>query len=141
LKSAAAVALLSGLALLMARPASADISLEGAAAVGGGSSSVKGAGAVSFGLINVPLAPVSAELTYAARSGGGYAATVDARLNIGGTTLGTGAGYGTLGGTKAGTMYDALIAHGIFPHTALEARWYFGPSRRSTLLAGIRISF
>jgi hypothetical protein len=38
-------------------------------------------------------------------------------------------------------VYDALVAQRIFPHTALEARMYFGPNRPSSLLAGLRFSF
>jgi hypothetical protein len=72
---------------------------------------------------------------------GGYATTADARLTFAGTAIGAGAGFGTLGATnRTGAIYDALIAHGIAPHTALEARLYFGPSRPSTFFAGIRFS-
>jgi hypothetical protein len=122
------------------RPASADISVEAGAAVTGGTAS--GAGAVSLGLLRLPLVPLAAELTVAAPFNGGYATTLDARLGLAGTAVGAGIGFGTLGATnRTGAIYDALLAHGIAPHTALEARLYFGPSRPSTLLAGLRFSF
>jgi len=139
LPRATALVLALAAMLALARPAAADISLEGAAADTSGT--VKGAGAVSIGLIGVPLTPISGELTVLVRSGGGYAATADARLSLAGTTIGAGAGFGTLGAAHSAGIYDALLAHGILPHTALEARWYFGPSRKPTFTAGIRLSF
>ena len=70
---------------------------------------------------------------------GGYATTFDARLHFAATSVGAGVGFGTLGATNlTGVIYDALLAQGIAPHTALEARLYFGPSRPSTLFAGVR---
>jgi hypothetical protein len=121
------------------RPAAADISLEGGAAVTGGKAS--GEGALSLGLLNLPLIPLAGELTVAAPFDGGYATTFDARLTFAGTTIGAGVGFGTLGATdQTGAIYDALLAHGIAPHTALAARLYFGPSRPSTLFAGVRFS-
>ena len=140
LRRTAACALVLGAALaLMPRPASADISIDGGAAITG--SKASGAGALSLGVLNLPLVPLAGELTVAAPFNGGYAATFDARLSFAGTAVGAGAGIGTLGATnRTGTIYDALLAHGIAPHTALEARLYFGPSRPSTLFAGLRFS-
>ena len=124
---------------LAPRPARADISLEGGAAVTGSSASAEGA--LSLGLLNLPLVPLAGELTVAVPFNGGYATTLDARLSFAGTAVGAGAGFGTLGATnRTGAIYDALLAHGIAPHTALEARLYFGPSRPSTLFAGVRFS-
>ena len=121
------------------RPAAADISVEGGATVTGSTASA--AGAVSLGLLNLPLVPLAGELTVVAPFNGGYATTLDARFSFAGTAVGAGAGFGTLGATnRTGAIYDALLAHGIAPHTALEARLYFGPSRPSTLFAGVRFS-
>jgi hypothetical protein len=135
---ASAIALGVGLALAP-RPAEATISIEGGAAVTGSTASA--AGAVSLGLLNLPLVPLAGELTVVAPFKGGYATTLDARLSFAGTAVGAGAGFGTLGAlNRTGAIYDALLAHGIAPHTALEARLYFGPSRPSTLFAGVRFS-
>jgi hypothetical protein len=140
LRRTVACALVFGAALaLMPRPALADISLEGGATVTGSNASA--AGALSLGLLKLPLVPLAAELTVAVPFNGGYATTLDARFSFAGTAVGAGAGFGTLGATnRTGAMYDALLAHGIAPHTALEARLYFGPSRPSTLFAGVRFS-
>jgi hypothetical protein len=128
-----ACAFVLGAALALApAPARADISLEGGAAVSGGKAGA--AGALSLGLLNLPLVPLAGELTVAVPFNGGYATTFDARLSFAGTAIGAGAGFGT------GAIYDVLLAHGIAPHTALEARLYFGPSRPSTLFAGVRFS-
>jgi hypothetical protein len=133
-------ALIIGATLAFAvTPARADVSLEGGAAVTGGTAS--GAAALSLGLLNLPLVPLAGDLTVAVPFNGGYATTFDARLTLAGTAVGAGAGFGTLGATdRTGAIYDALLAHGIAPHTALEARLYFGPSRPSTLFAGVRFS-
>jgi hypothetical protein len=138
--STAAIALLSLAALVCAAlPARADVSLEGGALVTSGGTS--GAGAVSLGLFNVPVVPLSGDLTVA-DGGGGYATTFDARLGLGATAVGAGIGFGSIGDTHATSgVYDALVAQRIFPHTALEARMYFGPNRPSSLLAGLRFSF
>jgi hypothetical protein len=141
IRRAAAGALVLGMALaLMPLPAQADVSLEGGAAFTGGNTSALGA--VSLGLLNLPLVPLAAELTVAVPFNGGYATTLDGRFGVGGgTTLGAGAGFGTMGNTdRTDAMFDVLLAHGIAPRTALEARLYFGPSRPSTFFAGVRFS-
>jgi hypothetical protein len=137
---ALAVLVALGLALAAApRPAAADIALEGGGAVGNGKGS--GAAALSLGLFTVPVVPLSGDLTVLVPFDGGDATTFDARLSLAGTVLGAGAGFGTIGAThRTGAVYDALLAHDILPHTALEARLYFGPSRPSTLFAGVRFS-
>ena len=125
--------------VLTPRPARAGISIEGGATVTGSSASA--AGALSLGLLNLPLVPLTGELTVLAPFKGGYATTFDARFSFAGTDVGAGAGFGTLGATdRTGAIYDALLAHGIAPHTALEVRLYFGPSRPSTFFAGVRFS-
>jgi hypothetical protein len=125
--------------VLVPRPAPAATSIEGGAVVTGSKAAAQGA--LSLGLLNLPLVPLAGELTVAVPFNGGYATTLDARLSFAGTAIGAGAGFGTLGATnRTGAIYDALLAHGIAPHTALEARLYFGPSRPSTLFAGIRFS-
>lgn len=136
-----ACALALGLALSLApRPARADISVEGGATVTAGNASA--AAALSLGLFNLPLVPLAGELTVAVPFNGGYATTFDARLKFAGTAVGAGVGFGTLGDTdQTGAIYNALLAQSIAPHTALEARLYFGPSRPSTLFAGVRFSF
>ncbi len=133
-------ALVLGTALaLTPSPARADVSLEGGAAFTGGTANA--AGAVSLGLFNLPLVPLAAELTVMVPFNGGYATTFDGRFKFAGTALGAGVGFGTLGATnRTDAIFDALIAHGIAPHTALEARLYFGPSRPSTFFAGVRFS-
>jgi hypothetical protein len=138
-RTATCALLLTAALAVTPRPASAGISLEGGAAVTGGKASAEGA--LSLGLLNLPLVPLAGELTVAVPFDGGYATTFDARLTFAGTAIGAGAGFGTLGATnQTGAIYDALLAHGIAPHTALEARLYFGPSRPSTLFAGVRFS-
>jgi hypothetical protein len=135
-----ACALIAGATLaLTPAQARADVSVEGGAAITGGSAS--GAGALSLGLFNAPLVPLAVELTGLVPGNGGYAATVDARFSLAGTAIGAGAGIGSVGSIfHTGAVFDALLAHGIAPHTALEARLYFGPSRPSTLFAGVRFS-
>jgi hypothetical protein len=140
LRRTAACALILGTAIVLTpRAARADISLEGAAVVTGSKTSA--GGALSLGLLNLPLVPLCGELTVAVPFNGGYATTFDARLRFAATSVGAGVGFGTLGATsQTGVIYNALLAQGIAPHTALEARLYFGPSRPSTLFAGVRFS-
>jgi hypothetical protein len=135
-----ACALVLGAALLAApRPARADVSIDAGAAVTGSSANL--AGALSLGVFNVPLVPLAAELTAIAPQNGGFATTFDARFTVAGTAIGAGAGVGTLGAMhETGMIYDGILAHSIAPHTALEARMYFGPQRPSTLFAGVRFS-
>lgn len=137
--SVAAGALALGIAVAAA-PASAEISVA-AGGMFSGSTTTAG-GIVSLGLLSLPVAPVSAELSVAVPfNNGGYAATLDGRANLAGTTLGAGIGFGTLGNTAQTTaIYDAIIAHGIAPHTSLEGRVYFGSNRSSTVFAGVRLS-
>jgi len=140
LPCAVACAFLIGAGLaLTPSPARADVSVEGGATVTG--SSAHGAGALSLGLMNTPLVPLSFDLTGLVATGGGYAATLDARFAFAGTAVGAGAGIGSLNASnRTGTIYNGLLAHDIAPHTAVEARLYFGPSRPSTLFAGLRFS-
>lgn len=134
----AALAVAAALAF-PAAPARADISLEGAAVAGNGR--VSGGAALSLGVFSIPLTPVSGELTVAVPFDGGYAATADARLRFAATSIGAGAGFGTLGATnRTGVLYNAFLGQGIAPHTALEVRVYFGNSRPATLFAGVRLS-
>jgi hypothetical protein len=140
LRRTVACALVLGAALIAApRAARADVSIDAGAAVTGGSANF--AGALSLGVLNVPILPLAAELTAIAPQNGGFATTLDARLSVAGTAVGAGAGVGTLGALHTtGMIYDGILAHGIAPHTALEARMYFGPQRPSTLFAGVRFS-
>lgn len=138
-RTAACAVILGAVLALTPRAARADISLEGAAVVTGSKTSA--GGALSLGLLNFPLVPLTGELTVAVPFNGGYATTFDARFHLAATSIGAGAGFGTLGATnQTGAIYDALLAQGVAPHTALEARLYFGPSRPSTLFAGVRFS-
>ena len=90
--------------------------------------------------MKLPLIPLAGEFTFAAPFNGGYATTFDAQLSFAGTTVGAGAGFGTPGAVhRTGTLYDALLAHAIAPHTALEARMYFGASRPSASFAGVSL--
>jgi len=122
-----------------AAPARADVAVEGAAVVGNGSAS--GGAALSLGLFRVPVIPLSADLTVAVPFNGGYATTADARFGLAGTAVGVGAGFGTVGDrSRSRVLYDALIAQSIAPHTALQARVYFGPNRSATAFLGIRLA-
>lgn len=132
---ALALALLSG----TATAARADVSLEAGGFFGNGGAT--GGGALSLGVFGVPALPLAGELTVAAPFNGGYAATFDLRLTAAGTTIGAGAGFGSIGArATTGTLYDAIVAHTIAPHTALEARVYVGHNRPSSVLAGLRFS-
>ncbi len=135
-----ACALILGAALATApRAARADVSIDAGAAVTG--SSANFAGALSLGVFNAPLVPLAAELTAIAPANGGFATTFDARFTVAGTAIGAGAGVGTLGALhQTGVIYDGILAHRIAPHTALEARLYFGPQRPSTFFGGVRFS-
>jgi hypothetical protein len=135
-----ACALVLGAALAIApRPARADVSIDAGAAVTGSSANL--AGALSVGVFNVPLIPLATELTAIAPENGGFATTFDARFTVAGTAIGAGAGVGTLGAMhQTSVIYDGILAHGIAPHTALEARMYFGPLRPSTFFGGVRFS-
>jgi hypothetical protein len=138
-RTIACVFIAGGALALTPAAARADVSVEGGAAITG--STASGAGALSLGLLNAPVVPLSVELTGLVPGNGGYAATVDARFSFAGTAIGAGAGVGSVGSIfHTGAVYDALLAHGIAPHTALEARLYFGPTRPSTLFAGVRFS-
>jgi len=140
LQRTVAGALIAGAAFaLTPGTARADISVEGGAAITGSTASA--AGALSLGLLNAPVVPLAVELTGLVPGNGGYAATVDARFTFAGTAIGAGAGVGSVGSIfHTGAVYDAILAHGVAPHTALEARLYFGPTRPSTLFAGVRFS-
>jgi hypothetical protein len=140
LQRTVACALIAGATFALTPSAArADVSIAGGAAITG--STAAGAGALSLGLINAPLVPLAIELTGLVPGNGGYAATVDARFSFAGTAIGAGAGVGSVGSIfHTGAVYDGILAHGIAPHTALEARLYFGPTRPSTLFAGVRFS-
>lgn len=142
LRTVAAVALgCVALAAASAR-ASAGVAVAGGVFSNGGST--HGGAIASLGVIDIPLAPVRAELSVAVPfANGGYATTLDARASFAGTTVGVGAGFGTLGSSGAattGAIYDGILAHDIAPHVALEVRDYFGARRGSTLFAGVRLS-
>jgi hypothetical protein len=127
-------------ALALPSPARADVAVEGGGIFSHGTAA--GAGALSLGVINVPLSPLTVELTAAVAGNGGYSGSLDARLTLAGTALGAGAGFGTLGDTShTGAIYNAFLGHTIAPHTAIEARLYFGNARPSSLFAGLRFSF
>lgn len=130
--------ILGSVVLFAPRPAGAETAIEGGIAV---NNSASAAGALSLGLLNAPLVPISLDLTGLFPTNGGYATTLDARFHLAGTAIGAGAGFGTLGTIHSvGSVFDGLIAQTIAPHTAVEARLYFGPSRPSTFFAGLRFS-
>jgi hypothetical protein len=139
-RCAAASALIFGAALVLTpHPARADVSVEAGGAFN--SNTTSGQAALSLGLFGTPILPFSAELTAAVPFNGGFAATADGRLNFAGTTIGAGIGAGNIGATShTSVIYDAILAHGIAPHIALEARGYFGSSRPATIFAGVRLS-
>src|SRR5580704_15712218 len=96
LKRSAACAVIAAAALaVMPAAARADVSIEGGATVTGSKASA--AGALSIGLLNLPVVPFSVELTGLVPGSGGYAATVDGRFTFAGTAIGAGAGVGSVG--------------------------------------------
>jgi hypothetical protein len=141
--STRAIVFLSTAMLVMV---SAPTAAQAAVAVEGGVFASRGTtaagGAVSLGLVAVPLTPVRLDLTVAvAGNGAGSAGTLDVRAGTS-TTIGAGIGVGNLGATgTTSVIYNALLAQSIAPHTALETRLYFGPQRTSSLFAGLRLSF
>lgn len=137
-------AVLGGAVLAMfAAPAAAlaGIAVEGGIFASRGNTAA--GGAVSVGVLAVPVLPVALDLTFAAAgNGAGSAGTLDVRAGAGGTTIGAGIGVGNLGATATtSVLYNALLAQSIAPHTAIETRLYFGPQRPSSLFAGLRVSF
>lgn len=134
--------LVMGLAVSTAQIARADsVAIEGGVFGAGGTTSA--GGALSLQVFKAPVAPFSIDLTAAAPlNGRGFAATADGRLNVAGLTLGAGAGLGNLAKTgTTGLIYDAIVAHTLAPHLAVEGRVYLGPNRPSSLFAGLRLSF
>jgi hypothetical protein len=139
---AAGTAVFAACVALATHQARADVSLEaGGAFSTSGGAGASGQAALSLGVIGAPIVPLTGELTVAVPFNGGYAATLDARLRLLSTTLGAGVGVGTIGATnRTSAIYDAILAQGVAPHTAIEARAYFGSSRPTTIFAGLRFS-
>ncbi len=130
-------------AAMLAAPvaARADISVDAGGFATNGTAAA--GAALSVGVFHIPLTPISTELTGAFPLGanGGYAATFDVRAGLFGTTLGAGAGVGTIGNkATTGVIYDAILAQSILPHISLEAREYLGPQRRSSFFGGVRFT-
>src|SRR5579875_3164209 len=111
-------------------PARANVAVEGGAfAVRG---AVSGGAALSLGLVSAPLAPISLELT---------GVTLDGRLDLAGTTIGAGVGFGNLAAPlTTGVLYDVILGHSLTGHLAVEGRMYLGAGRPSSLFAGLRLS-
>lgn len=132
----------AALALFLAagQAARADVSIDGA--FFDTNKSATGGAALSLGLFKLPVIPLAAELTGAVPfNGDGYATTFDLRFSPFGLTIGAGAGFGNLGQTQTtGAIYDVILAHSLVPHVGIEAREYFGPSRPSTFMVGLRLS-
>src|SRR5579883_3190571 len=121
-------------------PARANVAVEGGAfAVRG---AVSGGAALSLGLVSAPLAPISLELTGATPfNGAGYGVTLDGRLDLAGTTIGAGVGFGNLAAPQTtGVLYDVILGHSLTGHLAVEGRMYLGAGRPSSLFAGLRLS-
>jgi hypothetical protein len=58
-----------------------------------------------------------------------------------GTTIGAGAGVGTIGNkSTTGAIFDGILAQSIAPHISLEAREYVGANRRSSFFGGLRLT-
>lgn len=134
--------LAAGIAVSTPQIARADsIALDGG--IFGVNGSTSAGAALSLQVFKAPVMPLSVDLTAAAPfNGHGYALTADGRLSIAGLTLGAGAGVGTLAKTaQTSVIYDAIVAHTLAPHLALEGRVYLGPNRPSSLFAGLRLSF
>src|SRR5579884_2049195 len=115
-------------------PARANVAVEGGAfAVRG---AVSGGAALSLGLVSAPLAPISLELTGATPfNGAGYGVTLDGRLDLAGTTIGAGVGFGNLAAPQTtGVLYDVILGHSLTGHLAVEGRMYLGAGRPSSLL-------
>jgi hypothetical protein len=135
----AGLAVAAALAVPVAARADISVDAGGFATNGSGAAGA----ALSAGVFKIPLTPISTELTAAAPfgAGGGYAATFDVRANLLGTTLGAGAGVGTIGNkSTTGAIFDGIIAQSIAPHLSLEAREYLGANRRSSFFGGLRLT-
>jgi hypothetical protein len=135
-----AAAILAGAAWTLAcAPARADVAIDAGAFATHG---VAGGAALSIGVFGAPVLPLAGDLTVAAPlNGQGYAATFDLRASVGDTTLGGGAGVGNLAATgTTSLLYDAIVAHRVLPHLAVEGRVYLGPHRPSAVFAGLRLS-
>lgn len=136
---AASAALIISALALAPQAARADVSVEAGGAFN--SNATSGQAALSLGLLGAPIVPVSGELTVAVPFNGGYATTLDARLHLISTTIGAGVGFGTMGNTsRTDAIFDGILAQTIAPHTAVEARAYFGANRPTTVFAGLRFS-
>ena len=129
-------------ALLIAasRPAAAQVAVDGGVFAVDGTASV--GAALSLQIFKTPVLPLSVDATVAAPlDGHGFSATADGRFRIGGTTLGVGIGGGNLAQTNHyGVIYEGILAQQLIPHLAVEGRVYFGPSRPSSMFAGLRLS-
>lgn len=129
-------------ALLIATssPAAAQVAVDGGVFGVDGTASV--GAALSLQIFKTPVLPLSVDVTAAAPlDGHGFAATADGRFRIGGTTLGAGIGGGNLAQTNHyGVIYEGILAQQLVPHLAVEGRVYFGPSRPSSMFAGLRLS-
>ena len=135
---AGAVALATVLAA--GKTAQADVSIDGS--FFDTHTSATAGTALSLGLFNLPIIPLSGELTAAVPfNGDGYATTFDLRFSPFGTTIGAGAGFGNLGRTTTTAgIYDVILGHALIPRVGLEAREYFGPNRPSSFMVGLRLT-
>lgn len=126
--------------LVPPQPARAQVAIDGGIFDTNGQTSA--GAALSLQIFKAPVAPFSVDLTGAAPlNGHGFAVTADGRLSIAGLALGAGVGVGSLAQTgSTGVIYDAIVGHTLVPHLSVEGRVYFGPSRPSSLFAGLRLS-
>jgi hypothetical protein len=136
------VILLSFFFAATAQHADAQVSVEGGYFDAGGAGSV--GAALSLQLFKTPVVPLTVDATAAAPfDGRGFAATMDARFHLGGTTIGAGVGAGNLAQTtlgQTGIIFNGILAQSIAPHLAVETRVYFGNSRPASVFAGLRLT-
>jgi len=140
----AALGFILALAVLLAMPARSfaqTVSVDGGYLDAGGKSST--GAALSLQLFKTPVIPLSLEATgLVSLDGNGYVASADARFRVSRTTLGAGVGIGNLGvTTRTNALYEGILAQSIFPHIAVEARYYSGQNRGGSIFAGLRFSF
>jgi hypothetical protein len=122
------------------RPAAAQVAVDGGVFGVDGTASV--GAALSLQIFKTPVLPLAVDVTAAAPlDGHGFAATADGRFQLGATTIGVGIGGGNLAQTNHyGLIYEGILAQQLIPHLAVEGRLYFGPSRPSSVFAGLRLS-
>lgn len=135
-------ALLASLAFA-ARPAHAETSVA-AGYFAPTPNQEKSLGVMATTGLNLPVVPISPQMTLAVPfSGGRYALTGEARLGSQSAYLGAGAGFGRLNSaSNTGGLYAVFIGERIAPLTTIEARYYGSGSQGSgsSGFIGVRVA-